>query len=261
MPEIEQAEENAYKLVLAHIFQARHTPGATQIDFTRNDMIEAAKTLGVVIANFGDVLYAARSRNGMPAAAIAAQPPGVEWVIEGTGRGKYRFRLTSFASILPGTDLVTIAIPDATPEIVRGYRLDDEQALLAVIRYNRLIDIFLGLTTYSLQNHLRTHVAEIGQIEIDELYVGINSAGVQYVIPVQAKGGKDRLTTMQARQDLAWCAARWSGVKARAISAQFMAEDRIALMELTLQNDEVRVVEERHYKLVAAEGVAPTSAP
>ena len=63
-------------------------------------------------------------------------------------------------------DIAAIKIPDATPEIIAAYALgDDEQALLAKVRYNRLIDIFLGLTTYSLQNHLRTYVAGMGQIE------------------------------------------------------------------------------------------------
>ena len=34
----------------------------------------------------------------------------------------------------------------------------EEQMLLGIARYNRLIDTFLGLTTYSLQNQLRTTV-------------------------------------------------------------------------------------------------------
>lgn len=82
--------------------------------------------------------------------------------------------------------MATIRIPDSTPEIISAYALDDEQALLAKVRYNRLIDIFLGLTTFSLQNHLRTTVKSIGQIEIDELYVGIDKFGCHYVIPVGA---------------------------------------------------------------------------
>lgn len=49
--------------------------------------------------------------------------------------------------------------------------MSDEQALLARVRYNRLLDIFLGLATYSLQNHLRTSVTDIGQIEVDEICV------------------------------------------------------------------------------------------
>ena len=72
-------------------------------------------------------------------------------------------------------------IPDATPELIRAYALDDEQALLAIVRYNRLIDTFLGLTTYSLQNHLRTTVQGMGQIEIDELYIGLDKHGCHYV--------------------------------------------------------------------------------
>ena len=56
--------------------------------------------------------------------------------------------------ILPRKELLTTNIPDATPELIRAYALDDEQALLAIVRYNRLVDTFVGLTTYSLPNHL-----------------------------------------------------------------------------------------------------------
>ena len=75
---------------------------------------------------------------------------------------------------------------------------------MAIVRYNRLLDIFLGITTYSLQNHLRTTVADIGEIEIDELYVGIDKHGYHYIVPVQAKGGKDQISVVQTMQDLAW---------------------------------------------------------
>ncbi len=113
-------------------------------------------------------------------------------MIELAGRSKYRFKLFKEARIVPNQNLVSVGIPDATPEVIRAYKLDDEQALLAIVRYNRLIDTFLGLTTFSLQNHLRTTVEGIGQIEIDELYVGLDKRGCHYVIPVQAKGGKDQ---------------------------------------------------------------------
>ena len=88
----------------------------------------------------------------------ATQPEGMEWTIELAGRSRYRFSLAKIARILPRDDLARIDIPDATPEAIRAYALDDEQALLAIVRYNRLIDTFLGLTTYSLQNHPRTTV-------------------------------------------------------------------------------------------------------
>jgi len=145
-----------------------------------------------------------------------------------------------------------IKIPDNTPEIIAAYALDDEQALLAKVRYNRLIDIFLGLTTFSLQNHLRTTAKGVGQIEIDELYVGMDKFGCHYVIPVQAKGGTDQISIVQTRQDMTWCAQRYSDLRCRPISAQFISSDQIALFELTIEGDEIRVVEERHYKLVPA---------
>ena len=47
---------------------------------------------------------------------------------------------------------ITIKLPDAAPEIVFACALSDGQALLAKIRHNRLIDIFLGIAAFSLQN-------------------------------------------------------------------------------------------------------------
>ena len=129
----------------------------------------------------------------------------MEWIIEGVGRARYAFKLVRINRILPNLALITIKIPDSTPEIVTAYALSDEQALLAKVRYNRLIDIFLGIVAYSLQNHLRTTVKKIGQVEIDEIYVGIDSQGRQYVLPVQAKGGNDQLSVVQTKQDLACC--------------------------------------------------------
>lgn len=123
---------------------------------------------------------------------------------------------------------------------------------MAIVRYNRLLDIFLGLTTYSLQSHLRTTVSHGSQIEIDELYVGLDRHGCHYIIPVQAKGGSDQISVVQTSQDIQWCEERFPGIRCRAISAQFMAEDRIAMFDLTVIDDEVTVVEERHYKLLPA---------
>jgi hypothetical protein len=177
----------------------------------------------------------------------------MEWIIEGAGRAKYKFVLVPLNRILPRTDMVTIGVPNGTPEIIRAYALDDEQALLAIVRYNRLIDIFLGLTTYSLQNHLRTTVAGIGQIEIDELYFGIDRDGCHYAIPVQAKGGTDQISVVQTKQDLAWCKQRYPELRARAISAQFMEDDKVAMFELTVVENQVSVVDEKHYKLVSAD--------
>jgi hypothetical protein len=124
---------------------------------------------------------------------------------------------------------------------------------LAIVRYNRLIDIFTGVTSYSLQNHLRTSVAGIGQIEVDELYVGVNTKGVHFVIPVQAKGRSDRLGIIQVWQDVSYCHAQFPQLVVRPIGVQFLPDGAVAMLELVVDGEDVRVVEERHYRLASRE--------
>lgn len=253
-PTSEGEESAAYDRIIGQIFFDHYQSGAREFEFSRREIIAAKDRHAPDLdLNPGDVPYSYRYRRALPDRILATQPTGLEWIIEGAGRGRYRFKLAAATKIVPNANLVSIGIPDATPEVIRAYALDDEQALLAIVRYNRLIDIFLGLATYSLQNHLRTSVKGIGQIEIDELYVGLDKFGCHYVVPVQAKGGKDKIGIVQTTQDLAFAAEKFPGMRCRAVAAQFMADRVIALFELTVEKDQVKVVDERHYKLVAAD--------
>ena len=152
--------------------------------------------------------------------------------------------------------MLPIKVPNATPEILLANAFDDEQALLAKVRYNRLIDLFLGITAHSLQNHLRTTVKNIGQIEIDELYVGLNRRGSQFIVPVQAKVGKDQHGVVQTEQDILFCQERFSNLVCRPVSVHALSENRIALFELTRSDDEIRVVDQKHYVLVPASEIS-----
>lgn len=247
---------NRYAQLIEKIFFRHYAEGVKSFEFVRVELEEAAQTLGLKsVKNIGDIQYSFRYRYSLPESILKTQPIGQEWIIEGAGRSRYRFRLVKETRIVPRPELVKIDIPDSTPEMIRAYALDDEQALLAIVRYNRLIDTFLGLTTYSLQNHLRTTVKGIGQIEIDELYIGLDKRGCHYVIPVQAKGGKDQIGVVQTTQDIKFVEEKFDSLRCRAIAAQFMEDGSIALFELTLVGDEVQVVDERHYRLVPASGL------
>lgn len=248
---------NRYQALIADIFSHHHHKHATVVPFTRTEMVTTAKKLEIALPkNLGDVLYSFRYRNPLPDSILATQPAGMEWVIEGAGRALYEFRLVPINRIAPNPNLITIKILDATPEIIASNSLSDEQALLAKVRYNRLIDIFLGITAYSLQNHLRTTVKGLGQIEIDEVYVGVDRFGCQFIVPVQAKSGTDQLSTVQAKQDIACCAKKFPSLVCRSISAQFLDESKIAMFELCLdENGLVKTAEERHYVLVSADKI------
>ncbi len=244
---------NRYRVLIERVFFDHWSEGVTEFEFARAEIEAHAAEQSITLPkNIGDLIYSFRFRTPLPESILATQPDELEWIIEGAGKARYRFRLTKITRIVPSETLVTISIPDATPELIRAYALDDEQALLAIVRYNRLIDTFLGLTTYSLQNHLRTTVAGIGQIEIDELYIGLDKHGCHYVIPVQAKGGKDQIGVVQIGQDLTYASEKFPEMRCRPIAAQFMAGGVIALFELTLDEGQVKVVEERHYRLVPA---------
>lgn len=251
------AKTNRYSAIIESIFFSGYEKGVRKIEFKRTDLESTAKKLKIPLPkNLGDVIYSIRYRTELPKKVIQTQPEGMEWIIEGRGRSKYCFKLVKINRIKPNPDLLEIKIPDSTPEVVNSYSLSDEQALLAKVRYNRLIDIFLGIATYSLQNHLRTTVAELGQVEIDEIYVGIDKKGAHYIIPVQAKGGTDQLSAVQAKQDLACCAEKFPSLICRPLSAKFIEENLIALFELCLDGGMIRVIEEKHYRLVASDAIS-----
>ena len=111
------------------------------------------------------------------------------------------------------------------------------------------------VSAYSLQNHLRTTVSHIGQIEVDEIYVAVDSTGRQFVLPVQAKGGSDQLSVVQSEQDLLWCRERLRDLICRPILTQFAEDDLIAMFEVALAQEEIKVVQEKHSRLVPASDV------
>lgn len=218
----------------------------------------AAEELGIGLPkNLGDVVYSFRYRTILPESVRAQAPEGQEWIIRPAGRSRYRFVATAFATIRPNELLAETKVPDATPGVIAKYALNDEQALLAKLRYNRLIDIFTGVTCYSLQNHLRTTVPGIGQVETDEIYIGVDRRGAHYVFPVQAKGGSDRLSIVQIEQDMALCENKFPTLICRPIAAQFIDDDLIALFEFEEGEHGIALSLEKHYRLVPPDEVTP----
>lgn len=249
---------NRYQTLILQVFQKHYTKKKESFEFHRDEIEAIAKALNIALPkNIGDIFYSFRYRYELPPEIRDTAKPGHEWIIEGAGTARYRFIQAKRHRIEPRKELLTIKIPDSTPEIIGAYALSDEQALLAKVRYNRLVDVFLGITAFPLQNHLRTTVKGVGQIEIDEIYVGIDRHGCQFVVPVQAKGGSDKHGVVQTKQDILCCREKFPNLLCRAISAQFLGNDRIVLFELAVQDDEIKVVEERHYQLVPAQEISP----
>lgn len=255
---VESTRSKIYAPIIEWLFITRYASHLTKLPFTRSDIIQVAAELGISLPkNVGDVLYSFRYRATLPSSIRETAPAGTMWVIRSEGRAKYAFVLTLEVNLVPDSSLNVIKLPDSTPSIVSKYSGNDEQALLARLRYNRLIDVFTGVVCYSLQSHLRTTVPDIGQVETDELYVGVDQHGEQYIFPVQAKGRSDRIGIVQIEQDHALCKHHFPDLTCRPIAAQFMSEDVIALFELKVSDGSVSIVQERHYRLVQASALAP----
>lgn len=248
---MENKEPNRYAKILEAIFRNHFKKGTSEIEFERTEFSQVADKLGITLPkNLGDVLYSFRYRTLLPKSITSKAPKGYEWIIRPAGKGRYRLVAVKQANIAPSNVLVETKIPDATPGVIVKYSMNDEQALLAKLRYNRLVDVFAALTCYSLQNHLRTTLRDGSQVETDEVYIGLDKRGMHYVLPIQAKGGKDKIGIVQIEQDFEMCTIKFPGLVCRPIAAQFMKDNIIALFEFEQTRDGIKISSEKHYRLV-----------
>ncbi len=232
----------------------------TEVDLTAQEVQQTAEELGLPREkNVYDFFYQWGTRADFPEVVQRAAHPGCSWVLLPLGSGAYRLLLIDAPSavIEPRVGLATTKIPDSTPGLIAAYAQTDEQALLAKVRYNRLIDIFTGVTCYSLQNHLKSTArlfddGKAVQVEIDELYVGVNKRGTHYAFPVEAKGGTDRLGLASVITNCRLCREKYPDLEVLPLAVQFAAEDVIVVFafEWATGSSWPRLAEEKHYQLV-----------
>ncbi|MGD0134106.1 MAG: endonuclease, partial [Bryobacteraceae bacterium] len=107
MPENPSAETNRYKVLIENIFFDHWRKGQTDFEFVRDEIKQKAQQLKIDLPdNVGDVPYSFRYRISLPHSIIETQPKGLEWIIEGAGRSKYRFRLVPATRIKPREDMI-----------------------------------------------------------------------------------------------------------------------------------------------------------
>ena len=258
-----------YADVITRVFNKHYVKELRRFEFARKDLEDAMRDMGVelpgdekiIAKNIGDIIYSFRFRRDFPAAILKNTPAGKLWIILGKGDARYEFRLITEPKLAMDESLQVSKLHDATPEIVRRFSLGDEQAALARIRYNRLVDLFCRCVAFSLQNHLRTKVDGIGQIEIDELYIAANRQGEHFIIPLQAKTAKDRIGVSQLMQDLEYCRTAHPDFRPRALATQMVMRmidgentEVIAMFEFGCQDTDDDVIisklNERHFALL-----------
>ena len=246
-------EKTLYDLVILSIFNEKRalvSPQSDEVFFTTQDVHRTIAEQSFEISNPPDIAYTYRTnRRDLPAAILSSG----NWSIEAApGKGNYVFRRLDRSPYIDiPEDLATIRILDGTPGIVVKHQKSDEQALLARVRYNRLIDIFTGLAAFHLQGHFRTTV-DGSQVEIDDLYIGVDTDGEGYLLPVEAKSVGERLGVSQITAMVKFAQERYSLLPVRPIGLVVMPDKSLMFLEFNTADDsnEVRTERYKRYLLV-----------
>jgi len=244
-----------YDKVIQELFFRKYNeaadPEITELPFTTDEIISVAKEMGIVIKNVPDITYTYRSRRELPEKILAI----CNWILQPKGKSRFAFVRTArspFIEIQEG--LAPVEILNSLPEIVEKYTVFDEQGILSSIRYNRLVDIFTEITCFHLQSHVRTTIDEEGQIEIDDIYVGIDQEGNEYVLPFEAKSSdeRDKLGWVQVANMVKYAKQNYPTLTCRPICAKPIDKNTIILIEFQPISDyeEIGITNIKKYKLV-----------
>ena len=241
-----------YDQVLVAVFLKHYRKGSTRLAFSKDELAEACRERGITVRNIPDIIYSYRSRKSLRAEITSSG----HWAIEPAGRGEYAFRLLRNTPHfeIPFSDYAPVDIYNAIPEVVEGLLRRDEQSLLTRILYNRLVDIFTSLTCFHIQNHYRSFVTGMGEVEIDALYVGVDKTGVLVVVPIEAKsqGDTEMLGRVQMSQMAKLVRQDFSALGRRVLAVKAMPDGTIAMVEFDDQEepDDLGIVSVGRFRLI-----------
>ena len=97
-----------YDQIIEKIFFEHYREGIQEFYFSRTEIEETAKELGVKNPkNLGDVVYTYRFRKSLPSRITETANDRKYWIIRLSGRGKYKFVLVAYPVIAP-SEILTV---------------------------------------------------------------------------------------------------------------------------------------------------------
>lgn len=242
-----------YVPILREIVRRKYVPGSQRIEFAKQDVEEVARELGLKLGNAADVVYRMRSRTRLPDDILDL---GFT-VLRGVGRGRYVLEVGGEAVVhLPEHEVFDHN--DQTPLPVRRLLPEelaelDEQGLLTIVSYCKLLDHFTGLTVYRLRSHVRKSVPGIGQAELDEIDVGValRDDDVPVVFPIEAKAADEVINRVQIASAVAYCETYFAGHQVRPIVVKLTYDGILHFLEFraTTSLAGLRVLSSHGYRL------------
>jgi len=250
-----------YVPVLTLIFRRRYRPRLQQVDFSLDDIRAALVELKLERGrNPADVVYRMRSRTVLPDVIRRA---GFH-VLRAIGRGKYRFERAQGTiidiprgKVIQALDLTPLPVRRLLPQTLS---LIDEQGLLSMASYCKLLDHFTGLTVFRLRSHVRKSVTGVGQAELDEVDVGValRDDEIPVVIPIEAKAAEEPVNRVQIIYQIAYARQYFPGHEIRPVCLKIDYDNLIHLLEFNVADTaaELRVLRNASYRLKLSESQA-----
>jgi len=246
-----------YVPILREIVRRNYSEGDTRIEFTVRDVRQVAASLDIEVGNAPDLVYRMRARTRLPDDILDL---GFT-VLRGVGRGRYALEIGGEALVhLPEHEVLDHN--DQTPLPVRRLLPEDlseldEQGLLTMIGYSKLLAHFTGLTVYRLRSHVRRSVPNIGQAELDEIDVGVvlRDDEIPVVFPIEAKATDEVINRVQVATAVAYCQTYFPGHEIRPIVVKLTTDGVIHFLEFrpTTSLPGLRVVQSCGYRLRMSE--------
>jgi hypothetical protein len=167
---------------------------ADHIDFPRHFLLEQAKKRN--IGNPADIVHRFKGRGALPEELVAMGFAGLEAIDRDTLRLVRYSPNIALPTKLSKPLLVRNLVPTSVWEA--GFPRD-EQALMAITRYSRLVAFLLGLQDCNhVVTHWKTRLVDGTQVEIDDFYLGSEpTRGRQVAVPVEAKLRADQIQAGQ----------------------------------------------------------------
>jgi hypothetical protein len=242
-----------YVPILREIVRRKYTPGTQRIEFTKQEVEDVAARLGLKLGNAADVIYRMRSRTRLPDDILDL---GFT-ILRGVGRGRYVLEVGGEALVhLPEHNV--FEHNDQTPLPVRRLLPEnlaelDEQGLLTIVSYCKLLDHFTGLTVYRLRSHVRKSVPGVGQAELDEIDVGIalRDDDTPVVFPIEAKAADEVINRVQIASAVAYCETYFVGHEIRPIVVKLTYDGVLHFLEFraTTSLPGLRILSSHGYRL------------
>jgi len=222
-----------YVPILRELVRRFREPGSQRVEFTVRDVRQVADDLGIEIGNAPDLIYRMRARTRLPDDILDM---GFT-ILRGVGRGRYALEVGGEAvvhlpehEILDHNDQTPLSVRRLLPESLVDL---DEQGLLTMVSYCKLLDHFTGLTVYRLRSHVRKSVPNVGQAELDEIDVGVamRDDDIPVVFPIEAKAADEVINRVQIATAVAYCQTYFPGHQIRPIVVKLTYDGVVHFLE------------------------------